>query len=67
MSASGLPSGVTASFSPSSVTPTSSGTSSMLTLSAAGTTAPGTYTVTVTGVGTYSGAGRSATLNLVVQ
>ena len=47
LSASGLPSGVTASFSPGSTT----GTSSTLTLTASSTAAAGPATVTVTGVG----------------
>ncbi|MFF3868276.1 proprotein convertase P-domain-containing protein [Micromonospora sp. NPDC001898] len=48
LTATGLPAGVTASFSPSSVT---SGGSATLTLSTAGTTAPGTYSVTIRGTG----------------
>jgi len=44
LSATGLPSGVTASF-----TPTSTATTSVMTLTASGTAAPGTATVTVTG------------------
>lgn len=46
LSASGLPSGMTASFSPNPVTPPGSST---LTLSASKDTAPGTYPITVTG------------------
>jgi hypothetical protein len=46
---SGLPTGVTASFSPASVT---AGSSSTLTISTASSTAPGTYTLTITGTGT---------------
>ncbi len=49
LSASGLPSGVSASFSPSSVT---SGDSSTLTLTVASSTANGTYPITITGSGT---------------
>ncbi|WP_405096016.1 proprotein convertase P-domain-containing protein [Micromonospora sp. NBC_01412] len=48
LTASGLPAGVTANFSPSSVT---SGGSATLTLSTAGTAAPGTYSVTIVGTG----------------
>ena len=48
LTASGVPSGATASFSPTSVT--AGGTSSTLTL-AAGSASPGTYPVTVTGTG----------------
>jgi hypothetical protein len=49
LSASGLPTGATASFSPASVT---AGGSSTLTISTASTTPVGSYTVTVTGTGT---------------
>ncbi|WP_433350189.1 proprotein convertase P-domain-containing protein [Micromonospora sp. CA-111912] len=48
LTAAGLPAGVTASFSPSSVT---SGGSATLTLSTAGTAVPGTYSVTIIGTG----------------
>lgn len=51
LTATGLPGGVTASFSPSSV---QSGASSTLTLSASSSAAPGTYTFTVKGDGTQS-------------
>ncbi|MEV4628533.1 M4 family metallopeptidase [Micromonospora sp. NPDC049523] len=51
LSASGLPSGTTAAFSPSSVT---AGGSSTLTLSTSASTPAGTYTVTVTGTGSVS-------------
>lgn len=51
LSASGLPSGVTASFSPSSV---QSGASSTMTVSASSSAAPGAYTFTVKGDGTQS-------------
>ncbi|KAB1158512.1 M28 family peptidase [Micromonospora sp. AMSO12t] len=61
LSATGLPAGVTASFSPSSVT---SGGSATLTLSASASATLGTYTVTVTGAG--SGATRSASYTLTV-
>ncbi|MFC5825162.1 M28 family peptidase [Nonomuraea insulae] len=60
LSASGLPSGTTASFSPSSVT---SGNSSTLTLSVGSSTAQGTYPFTVTGAGT---ATHTATYTLTV-
>ncbi|MBB5872928.1 aminopeptidase S [Allocatelliglobosispora scoriae] len=49
LSASGLPSGATASFAPGSV---SSGGSSTLTIATTGATTPGTYPVTITGTGT---------------
>ncbi|WP_117211882.1 S8 family serine peptidase [Allorhizocola rhizosphaerae] len=49
LSASGLPAGVSAFFSPSSVT---SGNSSTLTLTVASSTANGTYPITITGTGT---------------
>ncbi|WP_349262046.1 hypothetical protein, partial [Actinocrinis sp.] len=48
LSASGLPTGATATFSPTSVT---AGGSSTLTLATASTTPTGTYTITVTGTG----------------
>ena len=66
LSASGLPAGVSASFSPASVTPAAGGTaSSSLTLSAAPTAAVGTFSVTITGVsGTLS---HGTTLTLVVN
>ncbi|MCX5345249.1 M28 family peptidase [Streptomyces atratus] len=51
LTASGLPSGVTASFSPSSV---QSGASSTMTVSASSNAAPGAYTFTVKGDGTQS-------------
>jgi hypothetical protein len=49
LSASGLPSGVTASFSPTSVT---AGGSSTLTIATGASTPTGTYPITVTGTGT---------------
>ena len=61
LSASGLPSGVTASFSPTSVT--SSGTSTM-TVTTSAATAPGTYTLTVTGVS--GSVSHTATASLAV-
>ncbi|MFF4774836.1 M28 family peptidase [Microtetraspora fusca] len=60
LSASGLPSGTTASFNPSSVT---SGGSSTLTLSVGSSTAQGSYQITVTGTGSTS---HSATYSLQV-
>ncbi|MDK0518069.1 M28 family peptidase [Streptomyces sp. ML-6] len=51
LTASGLPSGVTASFSPSSV---QSGASSTMTVSASSGATPGSYTFTVKGQGTQS-------------
>jgi subtilisin family serine protease len=49
LSASGLPAGASASFNPASVT---SGGSSTMTITTAGTTPAGTYSVTITGTGT---------------
>jgi xyloglucan-specific exo-beta-1,4-glucanase len=60
LSASGLPAGVTASFSPGSTT----GGSSALTLTASSTATLGPATVTVTGAG--GGLTRTATINLTV-
>ncbi|MFI5707295.1 M28 family peptidase [Kribbella sp. NPDC051620] len=60
LSASGLPSGATASFSPSTVT---SGSSSTLTLATSATTPAGTYQVVVKGTGAVS---HSATYSLTV-
>jgi len=62
LSASGLPSGASASFSPTSIGAPGSG-SSTLTLSA-GTAAAGTYTVTVTGTG--GGKTHSTTVSFTV-
>ncbi|MGW7478367.1 M28 family peptidase [Nonomuraea muscovyensis] len=62
LSATGLPTGASASFNPASVT---SGGSSTLTISTAPTTPAGSYTVTVTGTGET--ATRSATYALTVQ
>lgn len=56
--ASGLPAGASASFSPTSCTP---GCSSTLTLTTAATTPTGTYTITVTGTG-----GVTTSFNLTV-
>ncbi len=61
LSASGLPAGATASFSPASVT---SGGSSTMTIATTAGTAPGTYAVTVTGTG--ASATRTATYSLTV-
>jgi hypothetical protein len=61
LSASGVPSGATATFNPTSVT---AGGSSTLTLSS-GTAAAGTYTITVTGTGTS--ATHSTTVTFVVN
>ncbi|WP_212845885.1 proprotein convertase P-domain-containing protein [Catellatospora sp. IY07-71] len=61
LSASGLPSGATASFSPATVT---SGSSSTMTIATSASTPAGTYTVTVTGTG--SSATRTTTFSLTV-
>jgi xyloglucan-specific exo-beta-1,4-glucanase len=61
LSASGLPSGVTASFSPSST----SGSTSNLTLSASTTATTGPATVTITGTG--GGLTRTTTISLTVN
>jgi xyloglucan-specific exo-beta-1,4-glucanase len=61
LSASGLPSGVSASFNPASAT----GTSSVLTLTASGTATLGAATVTVTGTG--GSLTRTASINLTVN
>jgi kumamolisin len=63
LSASGLPPGVTASFSPPSIAAPGSGTST-LTLTVASTTATGTYTITVTGTG--GGVTQTASISLTV-
>jgi xyloglucan-specific exo-beta-1,4-glucanase len=60
-SASGLPGGVTASFSPASTT----GTSTTLTLAASSSAATGPATITVTGTG--GGLTRSTTIGLTVN
>jgi hypothetical protein len=62
LSATGLPAGVTGSFSPAAF---SSGGSSTLTLTAASSAAVGTATVTIVGVGA-SGGPHSATLSLTI-
>ncbi|MDI2130141.1 hypothetical protein [Yinghuangia seranimata] len=61
LSASGLPAGATASFSPASVT---AGGSSTMTVSTSASTPPGAYTVTVTGTG--ASATHTATFGLTV-
>jgi kumamolisin len=61
LSVSGLPTGVTGTFSPTSIT--GSGTST-LSLTVASTTAAGTYTITVSGVG--GGITHTATFSLTV-
>ncbi|MFV2104436.1 S8 family peptidase [Micromonospora sp. LOL_024] len=61
LSASGLPSGATASFSPATVT---SGGSSTLTIGTSASTPAGTYTVTVTG--TAASGTKTATYTLTV-
>ncbi|MFI7436853.1 M28 family peptidase [Micromonospora haikouensis] len=60
LSATGAPSGVTVSFSPSSVT---SGGSSTMTIAASASAATGTYAITVTGTGS---ATRTATYSVTV-
>ena len=62
LSASGLPAGVTASFSPASI---ASPGSSTLTLTAASTAATGTFNVTVTGTG--GGVTHTSTVTLTVN
>jgi subtilisin-like proprotein convertase family protein len=62
LTAGGLPSGATASFSPATIT---SGGSSTLTISTTGATAPGTYNVTITGTGTVTT--QSTTYRLTVN
>jgi subtilase family serine protease len=63
LTASGQPTGVTATFSPTSIAAPGSGTSS-LTLAVASTTTAGTYTITITGTG--SGITHTATVSLTV-
>jgi len=63
LSASGMPSGVTATFNPTSIAAPGSG-SSTLTLAVASTTATGTYAITVTGTG--GGITHTATVSLTV-
>jgi hypothetical protein len=65
LSASGLPSGVTATFGTNPVTPPANGSAnSTLNLSASASATTGTFTVTVTG--TSGGTSRSATFSLTV-
>jgi regulation of enolase protein 1 (concanavalin A-like superfamily) len=61
LSTSGLPAGVTAGFSPNTIT---AGASSSLTLGVAGSVAPGTYPITITG--TATSATHSTPLSLTV-
>jgi len=63
LTASGMPTGVTAAFSPTSIAAPGSG-SSTLTLTVASTTATGTYSITVTGTG--GGITHTATVSLTV-
>ncbi len=60
-SASGLPSGATASFSPTSCSPTCT---SAMTISTLSTTPTGSYTITITGTG--GGVTRTATFSLTI-
>jgi hypothetical protein len=65
LSASGLPSGVTASFSPNPVTPPANGNvTATLTLTASGTATTGTSTITVTG--TSGSLTHNTTISLTV-
>jgi len=64
LSASGMPSGVTASFNPSSIPAPGSGTST-LTLTASSSAAAGTYTITVTGTG--GGLTETTSLSLTIS
>ncbi|MCU1429842.1 MAG: metallophosphoesterase [Actinomycetia bacterium] len=61
LSASGLPSGVTASFAPASI---SSGQNSTLTLTTSGATPAGTSTITVTGTGAVATHSTSVSLTV---
>ena len=63
LTASGAPSGVTVSFSPSSIAAPGSGTSTVTFAVASGTTA-GTYSITITGTG--GGLTQTATVSLTV-
>jgi len=63
LSPSGQPSGVTVSFSPTSIAAPGSGTSTM-TMAVASSTSPGTYTITVTGTG--GGVTQTTTVSLTV-
>lgn len=64
LSCSGLPSGASCTFNPSSV---NSGGSSVLTLATAGSTPAGTYTVTITGTGTSVTHTASYSLTVVAN
>ena len=64
LSASGLPSGASAGFSPTSIAAPGSG-SSTLTLTAGASTATGTYTITITGSG--GGKSHTATVTFTVN
>jgi hypothetical protein len=64
LSASGLPSGVTANFNPSSIPSPGSG-SSTLTLTASSSAAATTYTITITGTG--GGITKNTTVSLTVS
>ena len=64
LSASGLPSGATATFSPASIAAPGSGTSTM-TIATAASTPAGTYTVTITGTG--GTVTHTTTLSLTVS
>ncbi|HEV8432164.1 MAG TPA: Ig-like domain-containing protein [Thermoanaerobaculia bacterium] len=64
LSATGLPSGATATFSPTSIAAPGSGSSTM-TVSTASTTPAGTYTITITGSG--GGKTHTTTLSLTVN
>ena len=61
LSASGLPSGATATFNPQTI---QSGSSSTLTIATSATTPVGTYTVTVTGTGTSATHSTNITLTV---
>jgi subtilisin-like proprotein convertase family protein len=63
LTAAGLPSGVTATFTPSSL---NTGASSTLALSTAATTVVGTYPITITATGTNPTVTRSTTYTLTV-
>ncbi len=63
LSASGLPSGATASFSPASISAPGSG-SSILTINAVASSVAGTFPVTVTGIG--GGITQTATVTLTI-
>jgi kumamolisin len=63
LDATGQPTGVTVSFSPTSIAAPGSGTSTM-TMAVASTVAPGSYTITVTGTG--GGTTHTATVSLTV-